>query len=113
MDFENRGAAVKKNLTTLMDVASPVTPSSLAEDPLYTTNLAQVENDESQDEDSADDPNSPSQAALAKIQQAKTMIQEVLTPATPANKKARKSGEDEDPQETGRKLRKNKAGNKK
>ena len=67
-------------------------------------------NEEPQDEDSAEDPNSPSQAALAQIQQAKSLIHEVLTPVAPAHKKARKSGEDQnlegESMKTGRKPRK-------
>ena len=101
-DFESRGSTVKKNLTPLMGLNTPdQRPGNQANDPLYTTLLATqptgTSSEETELEEISVSPESPSQAALDKIQQAKNMIQEELnTSATPlpvqANKKPRKNG---------------------
>ena len=119
-DFESRGSMVKKNLAPLMGLNTPnQRPGSHSEDPLYTTQLAtqptRPSSEDTELEEISVAPESPSQAALDTIQQAKNLIQEELsTGATPlpqqVSKKARKNGGEQNPDSdsSGRTLRKDK-----
>ena len=97
-DFENRGSSVKKNLEPFMGSNTPdQRPGIQADDPLYTTNLVRPTHEEPELEEISEVSESPSQAALDKIQQARNLIHEELsTSATPlpqqASKKQRKTG---------------------
>ena len=115
-DFESRGSIVNKNLAPLMGLNTPnQRPGSQSEDPLYTTQLTRPSHEEPELEEISVIPESPSQAALDTIQQAKNLIQEELSiSATPlpqqASKKPRKNGGEQnlDNDSSGRTLRKDK-----
>ena len=118
-DFESRGSVVKRNLGPLLGTnISGHGPGIQSDDPLYASRLppqpARSTQGGTELEEISVAPESPSQAALDTIQQAKTLIQDELnTGATPlptqASKKHRKNAGEQNQDsdsEGGRTLRK-------